>query len=331
MELLNPDQAKFERLGRTPSHDSLQTIFHQWVDLEARRRLLLAAFVFDTHSSILFSQQPRHIFSSPEGSNLPSVCPAKLWECSDLATWRTLVSQCPSLSITSIPSNLPLSPFHASILQCLTVHYGSLRISGSSSAHLSSFPLSDSTHHALLLATHTPILSLLIVAAESWLFGRKVTSSNTWTLAKTELRIWVNSEAAEKATWHAGQLLRNVFGNSKEQGENGPGMGLHEQWCLYLAALVCWAYGFPSEAMQVQVPLSVDPHQREFLMWEYLNMADGQNWRQMKAIKGIGSTRGLLECVRTRMHEGARMGKLVCEGEDVLRRLVEGRSRLSRF
>ena len=211
------------------------------------------------------------------------------------------------------------------------VHYGSLRNSEFSSTSLPRLRLSDSTHHALLLATHTPILSLLIVAAESWLFARKVTSSETWALAKEELRIWVNSEAAAKATWHAIQLLRHVFSNSKEQGENHTGMGLHEQWCLYLAALVCWAYGFPSEAVQRRGPFTLDSQQPETLMWEYLNMADAQNWRGMLAMRGIGSTRGVLEYVRARMQGGARMGKLVCEGEDVLRRLVEGRSRLSCF
>lgn len=292
---------------------------------------MLAAFVFDTHSSILFSQEPRHNFPSPEGPILPRLCPAKLWECSDLTTWRALVTRCPGLSVTSTPSDSPLSPFHRSILQCLTIHYGSLRSSTSSPAPLPRLPLSDSTHHALLLATQTPVRSLLIVAAESWLFARKVTDSRTWTMAKIELRTWVGGEAGANAAWHASQLLRDVFGNSKSSDENGTGMGLHEQWCLYLAALVCWAYGFSSQTMGVQSPCSSDPQQREVLLWEYLNLVDGQNWRRMQAMRGIGLTRGVLECVRARLRGGSRMGKLVCEGEDVLRRLVEGRSQLCWF
>ena len=110
-------------------------------------------------------------------------------------------------------------------------------------------------------------------------------------------------------------------------------MGLHEEWCLYLAALVCWAYGFPAQgqgklSQQQQQQLYRDPADRE--MDAYLVKLDVGNWKEIERLRGMGGTEGLLEGVRGMMRRKGN-GILVNEGERVVGKLAEGRSRLSWF
>ena len=305
-----------QRLGRNPSRDEILIAYQKWVNLETRRRILLAAFILDTHRSIFFNQPPHLTFSLAQGPHLPKPCSKGLWDCVDPAAWFALLSQ--QLSQPHNSSHAPLSPFQTSVNQCLALHHHS-------PPPKTPLPPNDSTHHALLVATHIPITSLLIVAGESWLFARKVEDLSQWEAAKAQLRDWRGSDASPQAAWHASQLLRTVFGREGEQGVNTTRMGLHEQWCIYLAALVCWAYGFaPQNDLQQNLrPLS--PRQRDVLMMEYLDAMAGQSWKDILGMRGKGGTRVLLECVRGRIGGTVDVGRLVCEGGRVLDKLREGR------
>ena len=254
---------------------------------------------------------------------MPKVCSKGLWDCVDPTAWFALSSQ--QLPQRHISSPTPLSPFQASIQQCLALHCDSSPPSRILSESRPRLPPGDATHHALLLASRTPITSLLIVAGESWLFARKVDDRSQWETAKAQLRNWRGSEASPQAAWHSSQLLRIVFSRGGAHEANDTRMGLHEQWCLYLAALVCWAYGFAPQNDLHQSLRPLSPRQREVLMMEYLDAMGGQSWTDILKMRGKGGTRGLLECVRERLGWTADVGRLVCEGARVLDKLGEGR------
>ena len=298
------------------NRDALHIARGNWADRETRRRVLLGAVVLDTHRSILFSQHSR--ISSTQASRLPTPCSQEAWNCVDPAEWYSLVS-CSQLST---PNPLPNSAFETSLLQCRSYHYGTLdRLSPK-----------DLTHHALLLASHTPILSLITVAAETWLFGRKLDDRKLWAAAQEELRSWVARDESSKAAWHAIQFLRAHFGHERE---HPPITGLHEQWCLYLAALVCWAYGF-DHGFPVNSPTSrlLTPGECKTLMQEYLGKVDTtQDWTSVQVLRETGNTQGVLACVRVRLcaDGGEARGTLLAEAAEVLRKLEEGKGKSCTF
>jgi len=287
-----------QSLPANADRNLLQTAYTYWIGLETRRRVLLAAFVLDTQRSTLFQQPPCQTIT-PQTPNLPIACPESIWECSDLQIWFSFICQ-PSLNINDI------SPFTTNILQCLNIVAPSLCT-----------PVQDPASHALLMAIYTPIHPLLTIAAESWLFARKVEDPTHWTAAKSRLRAWVESDAASQAVWHAGHYLR---AHLKNNNDNPSVDALHTSWCLYLAALVCWAYGF-----------SPTPHLRNqgLEATRYLTAVNVPSWKELKSMRGGGATREVLKSVRAVLGRGS--GALVAEGESVLGRLIEGRGRLCWF
>ncbi|MCJ1287084.1 hypothetical protein MMC26_006432 [Xylographa opegraphella] len=299
-ERFDSDQAAcVQRIPRNSNVRMLQEAHRTWADFEARRRILLTAFVIDTQRSTFFQQQPCQTSLQP--SDIPTPCSEEAWECADSSLWFTLVSH---------PHSSEDSPFQRNILQSLCIHAPSATI-------LSNAPAFDLTLHALFLATNTLIPALLTVAAESWLFARKVEEPAVWTDAKLKLRSWVQSTDASKAVWHAGHVLRAHFARPPHD----PVAGLHEPWSLYLAALVCWAYGFAVQPQPQHGDLSADA---------YLAGLDVQSWSGVEGARAAGGTRHLLARVRTRL-KGEGTGALVTEAERVLERLVGGRGRLSWF
>ncbi|MCJ1382118.1 hypothetical protein MMC17_005230 [Xylographa soralifera] len=300
-EQLEIDQAAYVQcIPKNSDARMLQEAHRVWADFEARRRILSTAFVIDTQRSTFFQQQPCQI-SSLQASEIPVPCSEETWECADTSLWFNLISH---------PRPSDGSPFERNILQSLCIHTPSAAI-------LSSNPPLDLTLHALLLATNTPIPSLLTVAAESWLFARKVENPAVWTNAKLTLRSWVQSSDASKAVWHAGHVLRAYFARPKDDSI----AGLHELWSLYLAALVCWAYGF---AMQPQLQHGGPTAE------VYLAGLDVQSWSDVEGARAAGGTQDVLARVRARL-KGKGTGALVTEGERVLERLIEGRGRLCCF
>ncbi|KAI4192159.1 MAG: hypothetical protein LQ346_004449 [Caloplaca aetnensis] len=171
-----------------------------------------------------------------------------------------------------------------------------------------------------------------MTASESWLFGTKVTEETVWQQAKSTLRDWVAGDAAKKAVWHATQVLRLVFQDQGPQQQQLDGSGyLHDLWCLYIAALVCWAFGYGT-AVDVETRDEFSAENAEMLATNYLRAMDVPT---LGCVLGVPewsrrSTRGLLECVRVRIGE-MDMGGLLNGAEDVLFRLVEENGEAVKF
>jgi hypothetical protein len=314
-----------------------------------------------------------------------------LWDCSSVNAWAELApsSQQTSLSAAADPTvgDNPTSSdsFRSTlILTYLATHqsdgeHGSdikrvaLRDNPAKHDLAGRYAHTQFDLHAYTALQHTPIRSLLIVSGESWLFGKKLENEDEFHAAKTHLREWVDSGKALTALWHATALLRVVFRvgpeievqSGSEKGiEDGVKGMLHEQWCIYIAALVCWACTFdesvltgsfagssiastsfnspvtpaptfPTTATSSSAPgypplldsLAADAELRTFLQTMDV---DEISALQPALAKVKRQTRAMLEAVRTKKINGS-LGGLLDEAGGVLYRLVEGRSMLSTF
>jgi hypothetical protein len=89
--------AVLNTLPRLPSADALKRAQKFWVEHEARRRVLQAAFILDIHQSVLFGQPPVLLQPSSgrssawrQGSrtiDIPFPCSSDLWESRQLEDW----------------------------------------------------------------------------------------------------------------------------------------------------------------------------------------------------------------------------------------------------
>lgn len=296
-------------------------------------------FVVDTQHSALFQRQRCYGGTLAEDSlDLPFPTSAETWDCSDKFTWHNLITSQEAFSLNELGPNLPsLDAFQSCLLTCYQFH--GFPLSGDPKRHTPIYQPPKSlhqhticTHHALALSTHTPLHPLLIGASESWLFGTKITDETTWQQSKATLREWVASENATKATWHATQLLRITFQSRSDfpQRETVTGGYLHDLWCLYVAALVCWAFGYGRTNAKAQPESVTDT--AEVAAAEYLAAMAVPDWKYIRNVAGIwaGRTRGLLEWVRSMIGDVG-MGGLLNGAEDVLFRLAEGESKLVEF
>ena len=313
--------------------DALDQAKRTWTLHETKRRILLAAFVLDIQHGVLFGQQSCCTLDL-DNVNLPYPCSSEIWNCNDLQVWRNLVGYHQQFNMRFLNVNFnppaPVDAFQSCVLSCYQIYCGfaspssnlaqnNITVFYSPETH---YAQSYLTHHALQLASLAPIDPLLIVSSGSWLFGSKITDHSVWTSAKLALRVWVSTENAAKSVWHAIQVLRLALGGESLHM-------LHEQWCINLAALACWAYGFLPRHPSRPAPDPIPPEVAETQSWEYLAAMNVSTWEDIPRVSLRWHTRGLIECVRLRV--GGHMGGLLNQVGDVLARLVEGRNRLIDF
>lgn len=321
----------------------LQTVWQRWIDQETRRRLLLSAFVLETQQVILTQQRSHNRQVITEELDLPFPCESMLWESGAAEEWRLLSASERTYCLTetagmALSSGKSMDSFQSTSLLC---HFVSNQNSERTSDNKlllfqgSLHSIKDDnldrnllTYHALVMAKRTPITALLTVSGESWIFGHKLSEEADFHASKATLRAWADDTGkSSQAVWHATALLRGVMCN--ESGINT----LHEQWSIYLAALVCWAFGFVAQPevdpltglWDFATQISVEDRD----MWAYLSAMDKPSWDLMADVPMRWRTAGLLECVRRRI--SGPMGGLLNEAQSVLARLVEGISTLSHF
>ncbi|KAI9778458.1 MAG: hypothetical protein M1839_008104 [Geoglossum umbratile] len=176
-------------------------------------------------------------------------------------------------------------------------------------------------YHMALLTLHTDTRSLLTVAGESFMFGQKRQEADCLQ-AKSDLRTWVETPStAAKATWHAAHVLRIALRTEKTAAT------LSTHWCMYIAALVCWAYGCTHSA-RLPSPSTAEAAKTA---WPYLEAMNTQSWEELDTIGMRRMTTGLLVHVCGQLQETCGVSQLLSEGAQVLRRLADGRSTFSRF
>ena len=379
--------ALFSRLRKDHSSEELANAHKFWTERETRRRILQASFILDTQQAMLFEQQPAmlpissiQIKTQDIKSDMPFPCDDELWESSPIEDWVNNATKFNSVDLsTAADQALSDSPpsfdvFSSRLILSHVVTVPNERKDGEETTailqrnlDMHGSPSSRFSLHALLTARNTPVRQLLTVSGETWLFGKKVDSEAEFLSAMQDLRQWVeDTRQCLKALWHATSLLRIAFGTSSRPtfDPDHPTYSdrrlnmLHEEWSIYLAALVCWAVGFdasqnsPSPGVHssavstrsdafshsssssglsvatAHAPL-LDPADADEEMRTYLNSSDVRNPEDLALVDAgiLGRTDGLLEVVRTR-RLGGPMGELLNEAERVLYRLVEGKSRI---
>lgn len=323
----------FTNLSCNMTANALGQAKELWTRHETKRRILLAAFVLDTQNSVFFDQPASSLDLIT--INLPYPQPTQTWECPDLGKWRSLVHSGHrpyDLRVLGydFSSLAPFDAFQSSFISCYQIHRGYHHPNTIMSRYdeimpcLPETPIHQTsaflTYFALHLSSLVPIKSLLIVSSASWLFGTKVTELSVWESAKVRLRAWVATEAAARCTSYATQILQIALEGQSLQT-------LHGKWCIYLAALVCWAYGFSPGQHEVPGRLSVE--MANFQAREYLLAMNGSIWMEVSSLSMRWYTRGVLECVRARLHGS--VGGLLNQAEDTLAALAEGRNQMMNF
>lgn len=234
--------------------DALRKAQKFWVEHEARRRVLQAAFILDIQHSLLFGQPPVSLQPSsaathstwPQSSqttNIPFPCSSELWESKDLDEWVSLTRNYVSLSLPSAAVSVNRLPglqsdqfdhFQAFLL--LTYGFSSRAeleddnsVSGSLGVLITALqdgnekdptrsPHSQTlfSYYSLMAARYTPLHTLLTVSGESWLFNQKIAQEDEFRNAKMKLRQWVSdTDDVKKAVWYAVRALRYMVDSTE--------------------------------------------------------------------------------------------------------------------
>jgi hypothetical protein len=86
----------------------------------------------------------------------------------------------------------------------------------------------------------------LAVAADTWIFSRKITPPQAFQDAQKRLQAWSKTFNAAQATYHACQVLSLSLGQPSKHSSfchTNALVCMSEYWSLYVAALICWAFG----------------------------------------------------------------------------------------
>ncbi|TVY13835.1 hypothetical protein LARI1_G008400 [Lachnellula arida] len=230
----------------------VQSEWLQWVDNEARQRLLGACFIFDLHQSI-YHQQPRSKASRINPGHFYQPCLESLWNAGTSSEWQAQQSQSNHApqqlqfiehDLTA-QSNFGGTPYS----ECLSVSFFANRLpTREDSIYLTDrqlyhpgvasletlFPTSPLALTYLAL-NHTPLHDLLAIAGDTWIFGKKITPPSAFTDASQRLKIWSSSIAAAQATQHACRVLSLTL--------NCQPSCITDYWSVYVSVLICWAFG----------------------------------------------------------------------------------------
>ena len=367
--------------------DSVTNAYDKWVNQETKRRMLQACLTFDTEQHLLFGQKRAlvpHNLPRLDLANLKTTsllpCEDELWSASPVEKWESTAAATINTKEASTPRSVPEEAMHVDIFRARFLLSHTLTAAPSSTTEFQPFDqlhgilhqqqrfVADFTYHSLTFARLTPIRTLLTVAGESWVLGRKVENEVEFQNAKITLRRWIETaQQSTDALWHATQLLRLLIEPQDLSVGERPTLlrfqstyVLHEEWTLYLATLICWAHAQVasnsfaerhssilasprSEAVSHassgsssisthDPPTLMDPNEADSELRDYLHITNMSQPSDLRSLhpRLLSRTHGLMEVIRTRRLGGS-LGGLLNEAERVLYRLVEGRSRISNF
>lgn len=267
--IANSAEALLDRFGPQPDARIIRpddsSDFNQWLDHEAKQRLLSACFMFDVHQ-FMYHQQSRTRASRENIKSLVCLpCPDSLWNVgTPTEEWQAQRSEYIPQPLHLIEQDLPLQPiintnsFTQSLIICWFAaklphrddpRYPNNFAPGSIHPDLQTFmnifPASPQTLTYLALY-NTPLHSILAVAGDTWVFAQKITPPSEFHDAQTRLKIWSSSFAAAQATYHACQVLSQVLSQPvtlSSDGRLNSTLCISDYWSLYTCALICWAYG----------------------------------------------------------------------------------------
>jgi hypothetical protein len=243
----------------------LESEWIRWVDTEARSRLLNSMFVIDIHQTIYHGQSQSRPGCDEVKAQLifPSV--GSLWSAPTAEEWQSrkyplgLVNNAakplPVVLSDLLAGNFFTSDFFAEfvIISALASQLPAHDHTAWSDIHSNNtqpeldnlkrlFPnsLISQTYIAI---SYTPLYDLLAVAGDTWVFGHKATPPPAFHTSQAQIGSWSSSLAAAYATHHACKILSLALSQPE-----GTSRFLSDYWGLYVASLICWAFGhsYPS-------------------------------------------------------------------------------------
>lgn len=276
----------FKAIKSDKAEDSLPRAHQFWLDHEARRRIFHACAILDSQQVFLFNQKPTilsHLNASKLSADSQTIvdlpCDEELWEASSINEWAkkaaTFVPQNINIARKEYESK-SLSEYSFFQHQIINMPTGMLQRSldeAETPPRNHNGPSKTLfNHHIFQMAQSTPVRQLLIVAGESWFVGEKIESQAEYEQAKQTIRDWITTAtmpAAEssipnalQAFWHALKALRMITNSNESFTPFLSTNMLHEDWSVYLVALVCWSHWYVrctprSDTQRLSVPRSM--------------------------------------------------------------------------
>ncbi|ETS74652.1 hypothetical protein PFICI_13136 [Pestalotiopsis fici W106-1] len=258
-------------IGGLPSTNALQKPrWAEWVEAEARRRLLAACFAVDVHTSMYYELPLMQNFTTPYPPIPLTAASEELWNASP-EEWEALTNARPAslepavlsediISREVIASAAPMDQavFLASEVlriprrSASTIDLYSNPDLGDVERILTLFP--DSGVAYTYAALHyTPLHDLLAVSGDSWLFSQKVLEGKAFVQYQKTLKQWCGSlHAATAARFAAKALIAFLTINNNDNNTTGGASSsirrwnmsdVSDYWAIYVCALICWALG----------------------------------------------------------------------------------------
>ncbi|KAK9354803.1 fungal-specific transcription factor domain-containing protein [Lipomyces doorenjongii] len=104
---------------------------------------------------------------------------------------------------------------------------------------------SSSLHRLGVIRLYTDVLQLHVYAGLSNVLGRPIRAQD-WLRAEESMKLWAKSKGSSISVWHASRLVSGaLLGQMAYSADTD--VVLHRPWCLYIACLVLWAYGYAME------------------------------------------------------------------------------------
>ncbi|KAK6854463.1 hypothetical protein PG995_009556 [Apiospora arundinis] len=212
----------------------------EWVEAEARRRMLAACFVLDVHTTMYHQLPLVHRFNTPcppipltaASKDLWTARSAEAWETIGAAGWpnnEPCVLSENTVSIEKLASAPPMDNaiYLASEALRLPRSENSTRLDLSTTTidlsdtrRISNLFGDSPTANTYLALHYTPLHDLLAVSGDSWLFARKITGPRDYLQHQSMLKAWSGSVRSAAATKFAAKALVAFLDNGNDYNDN---------------------------------------------------------------------------------------------------------------
>jgi hypothetical protein len=290
----NTTRSRFDQLATVASHaseETLQSQWAQWIHLHAFERLLAACYILESQQSLLLVRPNQ----TPATFGLELFMPAHtaVWEASSCSRWSHLMRYDP-VPIKNIEQSLDgvmsseakatrFEPFQCSlIIACHAASVVSMKqdleqapyIPARASHQLFEIEYTSTMesvlcphtnvrimHHAVVLASVTPLRALLATSGESWVLSQRLSheallAAAEFATLKTELHTWTNNLQPPAFFWtdptatnpslEALQQALNILELALDTDPKNLAFG--SEMALYYASLVLWSATFAAVA-----------------------------------------------------------------------------------
>ncbi|XXH03486.1 choline-phosphate cytidylyltransferase [Hypoxylon texense] len=255
--------------------------WNEWMEYESRRRLLAACFVLDVHTSVYYQQNLSHQFPIST-LPIPLIRPTEdLWAAQSQESWETLLGSRPmntgpaDLSEESLTAEqVANAPYldHAVFLASEALRLPrrsspsildlSVEVDETTTEGISRLFPGSAVGNTYLALYYTPLHDLLAVSGDTWLFSKKVASSQIFEQHKNRFQRWLGSPQATTAARFAAKALVAFLDHSncntlnstvsrskleeeedQDRDRNWNMSDISDYWAMYVCALICWALG----------------------------------------------------------------------------------------